>query len=160
MYLTRSTARATSRSSRPRHRRGPLDAQLTAPRFRGNAVCGQHGSDCRGGGAGRCLVEAGGVIVRARPLAHLNAPGRRGAGEQFLEVGEAARAAAVLGRAGTLAGGACRVDRARVGFGVRLDEELVLPAVAEVVVVPDPVPGLHQVPEAADRVLAEAGELG
>src|SRR5437762_4654702 len=66
-------------------------------------------------------------------------------GEQVLEVGEAAGAAAVLGRACSLAAGARRVHGGRIRYGARLYGEFVFPAVAEIVLVSGLVPGLHQV---------------
>ena len=49
------------------------------------------------------------------------------------EVGEAAGAAAVLGRACALAAGARRVHGVRIRYGARLYGEFVFPAVAEIV---------------------------
>lgn len=83
-----------------------------------------------------------GVVVFAGPGAHLVTPGARLPGEQVLEVGEPAGAAAILGRARALATGTRRVRGVRLRFGARLYDELVFPAVAEVVLIAGPVPGM------------------
>ena len=85
------------------------------------------------------------VVFLASQCAHLLAFRARRPGEQLLEVGEPARAAAVLRRARALAAGALRLHRGRIRHGAGLDGKLVLPAIAEVVLVAGQVPGLHQV---------------
>ena len=86
-----------------------------------------------------------GVVIFASSHAHLLTFEARRPGEQFLQLGEPARTAAVLGRARALAGDALWVYRGRVGRGSGLDGNLVFPAVAEVVLVTGQVPGLHQI---------------
>ena len=76
-----------------------------------------------------------GVVIFASPHAHLLTFEARRPGEQFLQLGEPARTAAVLGRARALAGHALWVYRGRVGRRAGLDGNLVFPAVAEVVLV-------------------------
>src|SRR5690349_24294951 len=71
--------------------------------------------------------------------------GARRPGEQPLQLGESARTAAVLRRARALAGEARWVHRGRVRHGASLDDKLVFPAIAEVVLVSGRVDGLHQI---------------
>ena len=99
-----------------------------------------------------------GVVISAGPCAHLLTFGARRPGKQFLQLGESARTAAVLGRACALAAGARRVYRDRVRRGAGLDGKLVFPAVAEVVLVTGQVPGLHQVAD-PELLLVERLEI-
>ena len=77
-------------------------------------------------------------------------------GEDLLEFFETVGTAAVLGRAGAFPGDARRVGLAGLGHGVGLDEEFVLPAVAEVVFVADPGPDPDHVGQARLRLVRES----
>src|ERR1700733_10163754 len=105
------------------------------------------GSNDRDGFAGRRQVEAGGVVVTARPLQHLPALRAWRPGEEFFEFAEAVAAATVLRRACAPTGDASRVDTVVCCYRARLDDELVLPAIAEVILVLDPVRCRRQVGE-------------
>src|SRR5207253_6347141 len=91
--------------------------------------------------AGLGQVEACGIELaadlRVRPGPHLLVLFVGRVGEDLLEPLVAGVAAGVLGWTGAFAPRAGRVGLAGLGLGARLDEELVLPAVAEVIFVAD-----------------------
>src|SRR5580693_10667717 len=113
-------------------------------------------SDRRYRCVGRRQVEAGRVIVVTRPLPHLVAFGAIRPGQDFLQLFEPPDAAAVLRRAGALAGDARGVELAVLGDGAGLHDELVLPAVAEVVFVAHPGPDPGHVGKACLRLVGVA----
>lgn len=113
-------------------------------------------SDCRRRFVDCRQVEADGVVVVACPLPHLVAFRAGRPGQEFLELFEAVGAAAVLRRAGAFASDARRVDLVSLGNGASLYDELVLPAIAEVVFVADPGPDPGHVGQACLRLVGVA----
>src|SRR5271157_4257667 len=118
---------------------GPVP-RIAAPSYPSSAMwCG---SGHRHSRAGRRQVKARGVELAAglgvRPDPHLVVLSMGRVGEDLLELLIAGQAAGVLRRAGAFAPGAGRVGLADRGLGPRLDSELVLPPVAEVVFILNP----------------------
>src|SRR5438128_7545342 len=115
-------------------------------RARAESTCllpapGRTGSGDRHSRAGLGQVEARGIEfaadLRVRPGPHFLVLFVGRVGEDLLELLVAGVAAGVLGRAGAFACDAGGVGLAGLGLGARLDEEFVLPAVAEVIFVAD-----------------------
>jgi hypothetical protein len=75
--------------------------------------------------------------LRVRPGLHFLVLLVGRVGEDLLELLVAGITAGILRRAGAFARGASGVDVSGLGLGARLDEELVLPAVAEVILLAD-----------------------
>jgi hypothetical protein len=102
---------------------------------------GRTGSGDRYPRAGLGQVEARGIEfatdLRVRPGPHFLVLLVGRVGEDLLELLVAGITADILRRAGAFARGASGVDVSGLGLGARLDEELVLPAVAEVIFLAD-----------------------
>src|SRR5438445_6898120 len=82
-------------------------------------------------------IEAFGIERATDPLHHVLVLGMRGIADRSEEIGISRNAAAVVGRAGALAADAARHRNARGGREDFFEHDLVLPSVAEIVLVDD-----------------------